>query len=212
MQTHDSYVDRERDRQQEHSQRRQEECSLCHSSEYLVSIITIISFISSKLYCILCWTSSTWCGRHSGSLYDRSQCCWSALQENDQWFLRRRNCWKKNKIQATIGEDVAVEGFVDPDPDPDSDPDPLQNPPLFSFKSTYSPSGIVSIWGKMEDITFHTLAMKKYKESTWQNYQRMSGRFSDVKETIKKLFPSQNVVFLLTSTSMVPESEVTLKV
>ena len=52
---------------------------------------------------------------------------------------------KKNKIQATIGEDVAVEGFVDPDPDPGPDPDPLQNPPLFSFKSTYSPSGIVSI-------------------------------------------------------------------
>ena len=64
----------------------------------------------------------------------------------------------------------------------------------------------------MEDITFDTLAMKKYKESTWQKYQRMSGRFSDVRETMKKLFSSQNVVFLLTSTSMVPESEITLKV
>ena len=119
---------------------------------------------------------------------------------------------EKNKIQATIGEDVAVEGFVDPDPDSDPDPDPLQNPPLFSFKSTYSPSGIVSIWRKMEDITFDTLAMKKYKESTWQKYQGMSGRFSDVRETMKKFFSSQNVVFLLTSTSMVPESEITLKV
>jgi len=44
-----------------------------------------------------------------------------------------------NVVEVLIGEDVAVEGFVDPDPDP------LQNPPLFSFKSTYSPSGIVSI-------------------------------------------------------------------
>ena len=52
-------------------------------------------------------------------------------------FLGEGTVEEKNMIQATIGEDVAVEGFVDPDP--------LQNPPLFSFKSTYSPSGIVSI-------------------------------------------------------------------